>query len=275
MFPVPESRPILSLLNSGRWLFALAMLAFGIQHFIYAAYGMGLGPPWILSSPVWAWLIAMVFASTAIAMLAATKPRLAALVLAFMLFLFVLIQRLPRLLLTIHDPGPWTSGAEVLALCGGALIVAGTFPAERPPLIRDDKAISKIIVLGRYIFALPLIVFGVQHFLYGRFVATLVPGWVPGRLFWVYLIGCAFCATTLAVVTQINARMAATLLGLMFFLWVLIVHAPRVAGASRNGNEWTSLFVALAMSGSSWALAGSVPERLIGRVLSRVELSNR
>ncbi len=252
------------------------MLAFGIQHFIYAAYGSGLGPPWILPSPLWAWLAGMVFASTAIAVLASVKPRLAALVLALMLFLFFVIQRLPRLLSNVHDPGPWTSGAEILALCGGALIVAGTFPSERPPLIRDDRAISKIIVLGRYIFALPLIVFGVQHFLYARFVATLVPGWIPAQLFWAYFVGCVFCATSLSIVTQIKAVMSATLLGLMFFVWVLIVHTPRVAGSPHNGNEWTSLVVALAMCGSAWTLAGSVTVSLIEtRLLSRAELASR
>jgi uncharacterized membrane protein len=251
------------------------MLAFGVQHLIYAGYGVGLGPPWVLVPPAWAILTGLIFVISAVAMLAAFKPRVAALLLAVMLFVLFVGQRLTRLLPHLHDPGPWTSAAEVLCLCGGALIVAGTFPAERPPLIRDDKAVSKIIVLGRYIFALPLIVFGVQHYLYAQFVATLVPAWIPARLFWAYFVGVAFCATALAVVTQIRARTATFLLGLMFFLWVLIVHAPRVAAASHNGNEWTSLVVALAMCGSSWALAGSLSERPVRAPLfSRAELSN-
>jgi len=45
--------------------------------------------------------------------------------------------------------------------------------------------------------------------------------------------------------------LATTLLGIMYFFWVLIVHAPRVAAALQNGNEWTSGFVALAMSGAA------------------------
>jgi hypothetical protein len=27
----------------------------------------------------------------------------------------------------------------------------------------------------------------------------------------------------------------------MFFLWVVLVHAPRVAAAPHNGNEWNSV----------------------------------
>jgi hypothetical protein len=52
--------------------------------------------------------------------------------------------------------------------------------------------------------------------------------------------------------------LAATLSGLMFFLWVISLHLPRVAAAVHNGDEWTSAFVALAMCGGSWVLAGTV-----------------
>ena len=47
------------------------------------------------------------------------------------------------------------------------------------------------------------------------------------------------------------------LLGTMFFLRIVLLHIPRVAAAIRNGNEVTSLFVAVAMCGLSFALAGT------------------
>jgi hypothetical protein len=42
----------------------------------------------------------------------------------------------------------------------------------------------------------------------------------------------------------------------MFFLWVIIVHATRCAADPNNGNQWTSLFVALAMCGGGLVVAG-------------------
>jgi hypothetical protein len=42
----------------------------------------------------------------------------------------------------------------------------------------------------------------------------------------------------------------------MFFLWVVVLHAPRVAASLNNGNEWNSAFVALTMCGAGWILAG-------------------
>jgi len=108
-------------------------------------------------------------------------------------------------------------------------------------------------------------VFAVQHFIYAGFVATLVPAWIPERLFWAYFTGVAFVAAALSFAAGKMLRLAGILLGSMFLIWVVILHAPRVAGAMRNGDEVTSLFVCLAMSGVGFILAGVFGNRLKGR----------
>jgi uncharacterized membrane protein len=113
--------------------------------------------------------------------------------------------------------------------------------------------------LGRIFVAISLVVFGVQHFIYGGFVATLVPAFMPGRLFWAYFVGVAFVAAAIGILTRMLARPAATLLGVMFFLFVALLHIPRIVGKSSDGNEWVSGFVALAMCGGAWILASSSP----------------
>jgi uncharacterized membrane protein len=113
--------------------------------------------------------------------------------------------------------------------------------------------------LGRILVSISLVVFGVQHFIYGGFVATLVPAFMPGRLFWAYFVGVAFVAAASGILTKMLARPAATMLGVMFFLFVLLLHIPRIIGKSSDGNEWTSGFVALAMCGGAWILASAAP----------------
>ena len=113
--------------------------------------------------------------------------------------------------------------------------------------------------IGRIFVAISLVVFGVQHFIYGGFVATLVPAFMPGRLFWAYFVGVAFFAAAIGIFTRMLARPAATMLGVMFFLFVVLLHIPRIIGNSSNENEWTSGFVALAMCGGAWILANAAP----------------
>ena len=118
---------------------------------------------------------------------------------------------------------------------------------------------EKSQTLGRISVAISLVVFGVQHFLYGGFVAGLVPAWMPGRLFWAYFVGVAFLAAAVGILVELFARPAATMLGVMFFLFVVLLHIPRIVLHSHDGNEWTSGFVALAMCGGAWVLASASP----------------
>jgi uncharacterized membrane protein len=240
---------VMNLTQPGRYLFATAILAFGIQHFIDVRYGTGLGPPWIPGHAVRACLMGAVLLLTSLAIITGRKAYCASLVLSVVLAVCFLLSYAPRLVANIHDPGPWTSGAEMLALCGAALTLASALEGGSPS---SGK-------FGRSLFALTLIVFGAQHLIYGPFVATLIPGWIPQRLFFAYGVGIAFIAAALSILTGIQARLAATLLGTMFLTWVFILHLPRVLGSPTNGNEWTSILIALAMSGASWIVAGTLP----------------
>jgi uncharacterized membrane protein YphA (DoxX/SURF4 family) len=91
--------------------------------------------------------------------------------------------------------------------------------------------------------------------MYAEFIATLVTSWIPAHLFWVYFTGVGMIVVGLAVITGILGQLAATWLGIMFLLWVLVLHAPRVAAALHNGDEWNSMVVALAFSGASFIVA--------------------
>ena len=79
------------------------------------------------------------------------------------------------------------------------------------------------------------------------------------------LAGAGFIAAGVCIATRWMARWGATLLGTMFGLWFLLLHAPRilgfskVAGAPSNPNEWCSAFIALAMCGGSWIVAEAAP----------------
>src|SRR5438128_11562258 len=118
---------------------------------------------------------------------------------------------------------------------------------------------QKSQTLGRIFVAISLVVFGVQHFLYGGFVAGLVPAWMPGRLFWAYFVGVAFLAAAVGILVELLARPAATMLGGMFFLFLVLLHMPRIVLHSHDGSQCTSGVVALAMCGGAWVLARTCP----------------
>jgi uncharacterized membrane protein YphA (DoxX/SURF4 family) len=246
------------LLAAGRIFFAIAMVFFGVQFFIFLTSMSGPvpGPPWSRGNMLFDWLACVGFVVAGVSIATGKMARLVAMVLGIVLLLYGLFRYVPLLVTKIHDPGPWTVVFEILAMVGGALIVAASFAdglGSRP----RDNMVWRLADVGRFLIAVSLVVFAVQHFMYARFVATLVPAWIPAHLFWAYFTGIAFVAAAVSIATKKMLGLAAMLLGTMFFLWVVLLHIPRVAGAIRNGNEVTSLFVAVAMCGLSFVLAGT------------------
>ena len=145
----------------------------------------------------------------------------------------------------------------VVSTCSAAIVLflIGIFAVKNE--FAQERGLDKIVALANLCFAIPLAVFGAEHFAAAQGISTMVPKFVPWHLFWAYFVGVAFVASALSISSQMKARLSATWLGIMFLLWVLVLHLPRVVGAPHNGDEWTSAFVALAMSGGAFLVAGS------------------
>jgi uncharacterized membrane protein len=240
------------LLGFGRWLFAIAIVLFGVEFFILATSMSGPlpGPPWARGGVSPAWLACAGFILCGVSLAVGRMARWTAMLLGMAVLAFALVHWAPALVAHLHDPGPWTVVFELLAISGGAFVLAAGLSSS---LL---GAWGWVAAAGRYMVAVSLVVFAVQHFMYARFVAGLVTPWIPWHLFWAYFTGAAFVAAALSFVAGKMVRLAAGLLGLMFLSWVLVLHAPRVAASPRNGDEVTSLLVALAMGGVSFILAG-------------------
>jgi uncharacterized membrane protein len=245
--------------TAGRLILAIAILAFGIQHLLYASTGSGLGPPWTPVNHALGYVVGIVFLAAAVCLVAGKQVRCAALVLGTVIFLRAVVYYAPMLANAPRKPGLWTGAFELLAMSGASLILTALFTPKDAGRTGNSAGVQ--FQVGRFFFAASLVVFGIQHLMYGPFVASLIPSWIPGRLFWAYFVGVAFIATALAIASDKLAPLATTLLGTMFLLWVLILHAPRVVRALHNENEWTSMLVALAMSGSGFVVAGAMAER--------------
>jgi hypothetical protein len=226
----------------GRCLFALATLCFGVillLHLISPAIPAG-GEPFFVLSRFWAWIFGLTLVATALGMTIEKYTKSSALLLALAFLLRAVIVYVPAVAAAPRKPGTWGDAFELLGICGCALLVHGGSAAK----------------LGRVFYSVELVGFAIQHFQYAQFVAALVPGWIPGHLFWAYFVGVALCASAVSILMGTYVRLAAGLLGLMFFSWVLILHLPRCLASPRTGAEWTSAFNALAMAGGAWVIAG-------------------
>ncbi len=150
----------------------------------------------------------------------------------------------------------WENAAKELALSGGAFVIAGCFSEGSKNLL--IRCLITLIPLGAIVYSLTIISFGLDHFLYGKEAADYVPSWIPYHLFWMYFAGLALLASGIAILLKIKVRLAATLLGAMIFIWVIILHIPKAIAApvADKGGEVTSMFIALAYCGIAFVIAG-------------------
>jgi uncharacterized membrane protein len=256
----------------GRALFGISFAGFGVQYFVYGRFVGGLlpGPPWTPGAPITTYLLGAGLIAAGVSIAANSNARLAATLLGILLFVCVLLMFIATPSAILHQGTARTRALEPLALCGAAWMSAGSLPPERPNSQAWDAATDEFAKAGRFIFGLSAIVFGIQHFMYGEFIAMLVPSWIPWHLFWAYFFGLAFIAAGIAIVINVRARLGATLLGFMFLLWVVVLHLPLVVSQPRNGDKWSSLFVAIAMCGSCFIVAAAMSKRTFATITSPI-----
>jgi len=160
---------------------------------------------------------------------------------------WVLLLDVPR---AVADPltlSAWLGVAEIGSLAAAGVILLGS-EWQRPALI----------VGAQIAFGICALVFGVCHFVYADFTANMIPAWMPGRLFWAWATGIGHCLAGLAILTGLQARLAAGLLAAMCLSFALILHVPAIVASPASHAAWVMLFVTNAIAGAAWTMRKAV-----------------
>jgi uncharacterized membrane protein len=168
--------------------------------------------------------------------------------------LVVVILMNGRLILAHYaEYGTYEGVAEQLAIMVGALIVYAA-SAEI-----DAAMAARLTRLGQLAFGLCALIFGGAHFFYMNLTALLVPKWLPPtQEFWAYATGVCHIAAGVAILTGVQARLAAILLTVMFVSFTPLVHVPMLLADPSSHMNWTENAVNLALTGVAWVVADSL-----------------
>jgi uncharacterized membrane protein YphA (DoxX/SURF4 family) len=155
-------------------------------------------------------------------------------------------------LLTIPSEVIWSYCVGGVVFATGLVVI----------LLRGDwqkaRGIDKVVLFGPVFYAAPLAAFGTEHFTLTETIASLVPAWIPWHEFWAYFVGACFIAAALSMVTGIQARLAASLLALNFFLFVLLMDVPAWIQSPGDRIALALALRELSFSGGALALASSL-----------------
>jgi len=116
------------------------------------------------------------------------------------------------------------------------------------------KALTTTV--ARILFAVPFLIFGLFHFMNGPGMAGMVPSYIPGGVFWVYLVGIALVAGSVSIMAQKMAKMACLGLAALLAIFILTIHLPGVMSEAGSQTSMIMLLKDTALMGGALTWAG-------------------
>lgn len=239
----------------GKHVYGLGAIALGIPALVYGNFGaMGLAVPTTVPGyQLLAWASAGLLILAGLAINARRTAAMASLALAAFFALWVLVLHLPNALADFATWVRWEALAETMVMALGG-VLAYTFASTL-----GEAREAAIVRIVRPVFGLGLMIFGTSEFVYAAFTAAMVPAWLPpSQSFWTYLTGAAQIAAGLAILSGLQARLAATLLTAMYLGFGLLVHLPRLIADPSDPTRWAENGVNLLLAGAAWVLVDAL-----------------
>lgn len=108
---------------------------------------------------------------------------------------------------------------------------------------------NAVLNLGKYLFALPFIVFGIFHFMSADAMAPMA----FGQPILVYVSGLGLVAAGVSILIGKMDKLATVLLGVMMLLFVFLVHLNGAMAGDQNAT--VALLKDFALAGAAWMYA--------------------
>src|SRR4051812_40148771 len=164
------------LIRTGRFFYGIGLIVYAILQYYYKDFRTVIVPQW----PVWLHAVPVVYIAglglaiaglfiSGIIPLRQSQVKKGALWVGAFFFIILLFCHVPlALFISPNSPlhlGVWAEALKELAFCGGAFVIAGSYPtdeATEAKITLPERAISLLIPFGRIFFSTTMILFGVS-----------------------------------------------------------------------------------------------------------------
>jgi uncharacterized membrane protein YphA (DoxX/SURF4 family) len=145
----------------------------------------------------------------------------------------------------------------VVSMCSASILLFIIALLAARTDIGRERGLDKVVALGNLCFAIPLAGFGALHLAAAQGLMSMVPAYMPWRLFWAYFVGFALLAASLSIATKIQVRWSGLLFGCMMFIFVAMMDFPGALAEPHNRINWVLLMRELSFGCGGWILAGN------------------
>jgi uncharacterized membrane protein len=250
-----------NLKNYGRVFYGIGIIGIGILHFFFEGFRQIIMPvpaESVANISFIIYLVAIYILVSGILISIGKNVRNVSLVLGVVFFIFLLFGHLP---VRLKLGSPWIDAIKIFALSGGAFVLASLSPPVAPNPFFDK--LNRVAPVGKYFFAIMLLLFGLAHFTSAQGISRLVPKYIPGALFWTYAAGVALVGSGLSFIINFKVKRVGILLGITLFLWLVLLHIYYAVRFPhfQDGENIIGSFECLAFCGIALAISQLPPKR--------------
>lgn len=255
-----KARGLEKLIIFGPLFYAVPIAAFGTEHYMIPSEIGSMVPSWIPWHMFWTYFIGACFIAAGFSLATKIQAQLAAALLGFTFFSFVVLMDIPGWL---HDPHNRFATALMLrelSFSSGALALASSLTIQW-----SERGRHFLATWARYTMAVTVLFYSFEQFLHADHVPALplellTPTRIPAHTFWTYLTAAAFAVTGIMLVLGKKTRLAAALAGLSVLVVELIVYVPIAVSERASLEGLNYLYDTLMYCGAVLMLAGAMPK---------------
>jgi len=120
---------------------------------------------------------------------------------------------------------------------------------------------KNITPIGRILFALPFVLFGINHFIMMDYYLGMLTSFIPLGAYTIILTGIVMIAAGISIITKKYVIQSALALAFLLFIFILTIHIPHlIKGTADKTVTLITLLKDISLMGGSIMVAGVCAE---------------
>jgi uncharacterized membrane protein len=115
---------------------------------------------------------------------------------------------------------------------------------------------KKITTAGRILFALPFLVFGINHFVMKDYYLGMLTSFIPLGAYTIIITGIVMIATSISIMTKKYIIQSTLILASLLFLFIVTIHIPHLINDKDTSTTIIALLKDISLMGGSLMIAG-------------------
>lgn len=120
---------------------------------------------------------------------------------------------------------------------------------------------KNLTTAGRFLFAIPFALFGINHFIMYKYYEGMLTSFIPFGAYTIVLTGLLLIAISISIMTRWYVKQAAYALAILLLIFILAIHIPHLVSGEDQSISLIALLKDISLMGGSLMIAASSGEK--------------